>query len=280
MKRKDLYNYIREEIINELSEAPVPTTITDKSGVSKVLKVDNADAASITTIKTDPNITSATMGATKLKEMARVAKGLKPGKNIEDIKSIYTTSIAAKVLDLVEKAGENGITIKEIAEALGIKNVQQINPLIRELQAIGAISKDGASTEEPTSTVSEPEDIESKDEEEIEIEDTDDEEIDRDEEESTTDNWEKPEEEEEESKEFEKEPSAGDIKNTDIGVPTGKEAEINSIVSKIKTIANKIENLEGTEREAKIKALKQYINNNKSLLKGIDIDIITNGLIS
>ena len=270
MKRNELYNYIKTEIINELSEAPVPTTITDKSGVSKVLKVDNADAASITTIKTDPNITSATMGATKLKEMARKAGALKAGAGFEEAKSIFTNSRAAKVLELVEKAGENGITTPEIMSALGIKNMPQINPLIRELIAIGAITKDGKAadlTAEPE--ITEPETTEpemaDKDEDEIEIE---------------KDEYEQPEEEEE--VEIEVEPSAADLKAAEkvTGAIAGKETEINTVVSKIKTIAGKIENLKGTDRENKLTSLKQFINNNKSLLKGVDLNSITNGLIS
>ena len=270
MKRNELYNYIKTEIINELSEAPVPTTITDKSGVSKVLKVDNADAASITTIKTDPNITSATMGATKLKEMARKAGALKAGAGFEEAKSIFTNSRAAKVLELVEKAGEAGITTPEIMAALGIKNMPQINPLIRELIAIGAITKDGKSIDQTTEPeVEEPETVEpemaDKDEDEIEVE---------------KDEYEQPEEEEE--VEIEVEPSAADLKAAEkiIGVPSGKETEINTVVSKIKIIADKIENLKGADRETKLKSLKQFINNNKSLLKGVDLNSITNGLIS
>jgi hypothetical protein len=35
----------------------------------------------------------------------------------------------------------------------------------------------------------------------------------------------------------------------------------------------------GPDREKKVAALKQYINNNKNLLKGRDINTLTNGLI-
>jgi hypothetical protein len=268
MKRKDLYNYIREEIINELSEID-----TDKTRGTVVMpKTTNpADVKKMTDSGVD----------VELKEMARKATGLKPGKNIDDIKSIYVSSIASKVLDLVKDAGEDGITIGEIAQALGIKSVPQINPLIRELIAIGAISKGESAMDEPESTP-EPEVTIAKDEkeeEEIEMEmepeEDEEEELDSDDEETDK-------EEEAASKEFEKEPSSADLAAAEktLGVAPGKETEINTIVSKIKTISDKIEKLSGAEREAKLKALKQYVNNNKALLRGIDIDIVTNGLIS
>jgi len=261
MKRKDLYNYIREEIINELSEVDPDKT----RGTVVMSKTTNpADVKKWTTQGVD----------VELKELARKAKGLKPGKNIEDVKSIYTTSMAAKVLELVENAGEDGITIKEIAEVLGIKDTAQINPLIRELEAIGAIAKGDVSVEEPTITKPEAEKEKEDEEEFIEKDEEEEKELDSDDEETDK-------EEEETAKEFEKEPSSADLAAAEktLGV-AGKEAEINKAISIIKTLTDKIEKLSGTEREVKLKALKQYVNNNKSLLRGIDLDIITNGLIS
>lgn len=285
MKRKDLYNYIREEIINELTPAEQN---------AKKIKIDNANR-DITTLTTklgtekDPNIKKEVEAdlivakeklakANTIKEMARKATGLKPGKNFEDIRSIYIASIASKILDLIKDSGEDGITIGEIAQILN-KNTAQLNPLIRELTALGAIDRGETAVTEPESTP-EPEVTIAKDEEEeeeIEIEPEEDEE-----EELDSDDEETDKEEEEASKEFEKEPSSADLAAAEktLGVAPGKETEINTIVSKIKTISDKIEKLSGAEREAKLKALKQYVNNNKALLRGIDIDIVTNGLIS
>lgn len=265
MKRNELYNYIKTEIINELSE----TTYAGKGAVDKIKKDPKfgaLDASAKTNAINDLN----KGGDVELEEMARKAGALKAGAGFEEAKSIFTNSRAAKVLELVEKAGENGITTPEIMSALGIKNMPQINPLIRELIAIGAITKDGKAadlTAEPE--ITEPETTEpemaDKDEDEIEIE---------------KDEYEQPEEEEE--VEIEVEPSAADLKAAEkvTGAIAGKETEINTVVSKIKTIAGKIENLKGTDRENKLTSLKQFINNNKSLLKGVDLNSITNGLIS
>jgi hypothetical protein len=256
MKRNELYNYIKTEIINELSEVDPDKT----RGTAVMSKATNpADIKKITDSGVD----------VELKEMARKAGALKAGAGFEEAKSIFTNSRAAKVLELVEKAGEAGITTPEIMAALGIKNMPQINPLIRELIAIGAITKDGKAADQTAEPeVEEPETIEpemaDKDEDEIEVE---------------KDEYEQPEEEE---VEIEVEPSAADLKAAEkiVGVPSGKETEINTVVSKIKTIAGKIENLKGADRETKLTSLKQFINNNKSLLKGVDLNSITNGLIS
>ena len=264
MKRNELYNYIKTEIINEL------TTVTKNTQSSEIPAISKTEEVPPSTV--DAAIKSAKQSGkdVNIAEMARKAGALKAGAGFEEAKSIFTNSRAAKVLELVEKAGEAGITTPEIMAALGIKNMPQINPLIRELIAIGAITKDGKAadlTAEPE--VEEPETAEpemaDKDEDEIEIE---------------KDEYEQPEEEEE--VEIEVEPSAADLKAAEkiVGVPSGKETEINTVVSKIKTIAGKIENLKGADRETKLTSLKQFINNNKSLLKGVDLNSITNGLIS
>lgn len=281
MKHNELYNYIKTEIINELSEGPAEDNAANAAAEkNRQAQIAAAAAASTaadaakkaadtkkaeTTADKNPGLTE-----DGLNEMARKAGALKAGAGFEEAKSIFTNSRAAKVLELVEKAGEAGITTPEIMAALGIKNMPQINPLIRELIAIGAITKDGKAadlTAEPE--VEEPETAEpemaDKDEDEIEIE---------------KDEYEQPEEEEE--VEIEVEPSTADLKAAEkiVGLPSGKETEINTVVSKIKTIAGKIENLKGTDRENKLTSLKQFINNNKSLLKGVDLNSITNGLIS
>jgi hypothetical protein len=273
MKRNELYNYIKTEIINELSLNE--GTAEENAAKQAEMKSIDAQIKALTTKKSEV-AKSGAVAESDILEMARKAGALKAGAGFEEAKSIFTNSRAAKVLELVEKAGENGITTPEIMSALGIKNMPQINPLIRELIAIGAITKDGKAAdltaepevEEPETT--EPEmAVEPEEEEEIEIEDED---------ETTKDE----EEDEEVAAEFEAEPSAADVKAAEkiAGVPSGKEAEINTVVSKIKTIAGKIENLKGADRETKLTSLKQFINNNKSLLKGVDLNSITNGLIS
>ncbi len=63
-------------------------------------------------------------------------------------------------------------------------------------------------------------------------------------------------------------------------VSTGKTEEINKAINIVKNLSTKIQDMKkGPDREKKIAALKQYINNNKNLLKGRDINTLTNGLI-
>jgi hypothetical protein len=269
MKRQDLYNYIREEIINELTE----TTYAGKAATDQMKKdpkfnslTPSAKANAINDLSKGGDVE---LEEAELSEMGRKGKGYKPGANLSKAKQVYTTSKLAQILELIENAGEDGITAKEIQAATGIKNLPQLYPLLGQLAAIGAIIDPKATvsvsepeTEKPETT--EPE-MADKDEDEVEIE---------------KDEYEQP--EEEEDVEIEVEPSAADLKAAEkiASVPSGKEAEINTVVSKIKTIAGKIENLTGSEYDAKLKALKQFVANNKGLLKGVDLNSITNGLIS
>ena len=55
---------------------------------------------------------------------------------------------------------------------------------------------------------------------------------------------------------------------------------INKAINIVKNLSTKIQGMKkGPDREKKVAALKQYINNNKNLLKGRDINTLTNGLI-
>lgn len=192
MKRKDLYEYIRQEIINELTETPQQTTITNKAGISKVLKIDDADASTITNIKTDPNVQSATIGATKLKEMSRHAAVITIGdsEKVQLAKEIYGGSDIEKIIDLVVSAGEEGITQEKISEVLGIR-FNELTQSIKDLTKIGAFSKPQKSIDtKPT-----PELPVSKSEKEPEKDDWEQDE------EPEKDDWEKPEEPEESEEE-------------------------------------------------------------------------------
>jgi hypothetical protein len=280
MKHKDLYNYIKTEIINELiegkAEDDAATAAALKNQQAQIAAATAASAAADAAKKAADKKKAETTSDQKpgltedgLNEMGRKGKGYKPGANLSKAKQVYTASKLAQILELIENAGEDGITAKEIQAATGIKNLPQLYPLLGQLAAIGAIIDPKVTTGVSEPGIEEPETTEpemtDKDEDEIEIE---------------KDEYEQP--EEEEDIEIEVEPSAADLKAAEkiTGTPSGKEAEINTVVSKIKTIAGKIENLEGSEYDIKLKALKQFVANNKGLLKGVDLNSITNGLIS
>jgi hypothetical protein len=212
MKRKDLYNYVRTEIINELSEA----TYAGKDAADDMQKDPkfnslNADA------KTKAKAELGKGGSVTIGEMARKGSNIKAGTNFAAIKNAYAGSIIERILNKIEEAGDAGITSKEIMAAVGIKASSQLNPIMRELMELGAISGPApkeaeAEPEEITpeddltnlgipKVTDNPEDKEVDDDELIAVED---------------DEYYKPEEEEDSTEE---EPKALDIKAAD------KEAE-------------------------------------------------------
>lgn len=134
MKRKDLYNYIREEIINELSE----TTYAGKDSVSKIQKDPKFNALK-PDAKTNAISDLKTGGDVELEEMARKGSNIKVGENFSTIKDVYAGSMIERILNAVEEAGEEGITPKNIQTAVGIKASSQLNPIMRELMELGAI---------------------------------------------------------------------------------------------------------------------------------------------
>jgi hypothetical protein len=73
MKKSELQELIREVIDEVMNEATQSTTIDfkDKNRGDKILDIDPSDVPTINKLKTDPNISSVTMGTKKLKEMAR-----------------------------------------------------------------------------------------------------------------------------------------------------------------------------------------------------------------
>ena len=74
MKRKELYKYIREEIISELNvnETILNAVIDykDKSTPDKVIRVDDSDVATVNALKTDPTIANLTIGKKIVKKGA------------------------------------------------------------------------------------------------------------------------------------------------------------------------------------------------------------------
>jgi hypothetical protein len=70
MKKSALKKYIKEQIVNALSEATEKTTIDYKNPAmsDKVLDIDPTDTATINNIKSNPNVKSAFTDTKKIKE--------------------------------------------------------------------------------------------------------------------------------------------------------------------------------------------------------------------
>jgi hypothetical protein len=210
MKRKDLYNYVREEIINELT---IVTKNTSSDEIPNIAKAEKTDASSV---KKAVDAAKASGKDINIAELARKGSSIKAGENFAAIKSAYAGSIIERILNKIEEAGDAGVTPKEIMVAVGIKAPSQLNPIMRELMELGAISgpppREEAEPEEITpeddlanigipKVTDNPEDKEVDDDELVAVED---------------DEYYKPEEEEDSTEE---EPKALDIKAAD------KEAE-------------------------------------------------------
>lgn len=253
MKRKELYNYVREEIINELTEADLDKT----SGTVVMKKGSNpSDIKKMTSQGID----------VELKEMAsykffRVADREK----FNTLKDIYANTIDARILDSIEASGEKGITQADLAAELGIAS-SLINPILKKFGSTNAITL--PSSEKP---VKEPE-VEEPEVEEPETEEPESDSI------------------SDEDMEPIDEPSAADIADAEkevgsIDTPTVDTEKIeaaNKAADIIKKLSFKIENMKkGPERERKMAALKQYVKNNRgTVLKGYKISDLTNGLVS
>jgi hypothetical protein len=206
MKRKDLYNYVREEIINEL------TIITKNTSSDEIPNIAKAEKIDTSSVKKAVDTAKSSGKDVNIAELARHSSNIVAGENFNEIKSLYAGSIIERILNIIEEAGEEGTTVKKAIEALGgeIKHSSQFNPIKNELIELGAISGPLTSTEEPeeTSTDAEETDTETTSDNK-EVDDDEFIEVDKDE-------WEKPEDEEEPEVE---EPKAADIKAAD------KEAE-------------------------------------------------------
>jgi hypothetical protein len=142
MKRKDLYEYVRESIINELTVTPVTS-----ANAADVKRKISSSSGLTSTQKTDLT-KSATPGSTinlpesELEEMARKANNLKVGsqEKFEAAKDLYEGGWIANLLNFIAEAGEDGISQKDLAEKLGKKDSANINPAIQELKMVKAIA--------------------------------------------------------------------------------------------------------------------------------------------
>lgn len=154
MKRKDLYNHIKEEIVGALSE----TTYAGKDSVPKIQKDQkfnalkpDAKANAISDLKAG--------GDVELEEMANIGSKIK----IQDTtkfalaKEIYSSGRTGALLDALETAGEEGMTQKELGTALGLKNDSELNSVITNLRMAGVLTPKREKSVKPEKSSSETE---------------------------------------------------------------------------------------------------------------------------
>jgi hypothetical protein len=154
MKRKDLYNYIKEEIVEALSE----TTYAGKDAVQKIQKDPNFNS-----LKPDAKINTISDlkagGDVELEEMANIGSKIK----IQDpakfalAKEIYSSGRTGALLDALETAGEEGMTQKELGVALGLKNDSELNSVITNLRMAGVLTQKREKSIKPEKSSSETE---------------------------------------------------------------------------------------------------------------------------
>jgi hypothetical protein len=146
MKRTELYNHIRNEIVNELTVVTKSTTSDEINDIAKSEKTPT------TTVKKAIDTAKSTGKDVNIAEMARTPNNIKLGdpSKVELIKKLYSGTWKGNMLDVVEKAGEDGISQAELALAVGKKSQPAINPSVSEFLKVGAFalvnkssSKDG-----------------------------------------------------------------------------------------------------------------------------------------
>lgn len=140
MKRKDLYNYIKEEIVNELTNESVAVELTGTTGKT-VQSFPNLSAAN--KFKSEnPNIKAIKqLEEDELEEMANVADIIKI-QNPEKFtlaKEIYTAGKTGALLSAVEAAGAEGITKTSLGTTLNVRD-SELSPIINSLRAAGVLS--------------------------------------------------------------------------------------------------------------------------------------------
>jgi hypothetical protein len=139
MKRKELYEYIREEIIGTLSEDNT-ALVTSKAGTKSV---SFKNPAELNSLKSDSNVSNiTTTSGQKIKEMANVSSKIKINdpEKFALAKEIYTAGKTRALLNAVEESGDEGMTQTELGIALNIKNDSELNPIIGSLRAAGVLT--------------------------------------------------------------------------------------------------------------------------------------------
>jgi hypothetical protein len=279
MKRKELYNYIREEIVNELTLSE--GTAEENAAKAAELKSIDAQMKALATKKSEV-VKSGAVAEVELEEMARTANNIKLGDpaKVALIRKLYGGTWKGNMLDVVEKAGDEGISQLELALAVGKKSQPAINPAVSEFLKVGAfaLSKVAGATAEPT--------VAPSSEEEEWMADAD-----------VKDDWEKA--EDEDSDMMDKGPSAADIKaaeKTAVKVSGGKgyakqlapedEEKYTRLRTGIETKVAKIMALQKPKRAASndMQVLKALINRDdvKKLFKakGVSLTDLVADIIS
>ncbi len=157
MKRKDLYEYVRESIINELT-INEELIIYTSDGTAKAANSSQKAEAAAAVKKSPPvsvrfaktgDISAVTKENIDVKitpesdlEEARKANNLKVGsqEKFEAAKDLYEGGWIANLLKFIAEAGEEGISQKDLAVKLGKKDSANINPAIQELKMVKAIA--------------------------------------------------------------------------------------------------------------------------------------------
>jgi hypothetical protein len=259
MKRKDLYEYIREQIINELSEGSTKTFIASSSSDEENAITTDSSISSASKIPAIKALKGSKPGAAVVvptNEMARPANVLKKGENFTLIKNIYAGSKIENILNIIEEAGEEGANSKTILTTSGIKYSQELSPILGELISLKAISSNVKTPiVEPELSTTTPED-----EENFDFLDTEEDAIPKDE-------FEKPDDEEIDTAAI----SAATAGADQDMMPTNKDIEtINKIrdilIKKKDKLIKADEAGDDLTFEREKAALKQYINNNKSAI--------------
>lgn len=141
MKRKDLYNYIKEEIVEALSE----TTYAGK-GAKPTIQQDPKWSALKSDAKKNALADLDKGGDVELEEagineMARKAGTYKVGEadKFAEAKELYSAGLYADLLKAVEEAGEEGITQKELGIKLGKGDGSSLNLTLNKFKDIGVL---------------------------------------------------------------------------------------------------------------------------------------------
>ena len=306
MKRTDLHKYIREQIINELTEGPVEdaaaktTAIAaqtakkaelEKAMITAKLTVAAANAAKVVADKkaaetTQQSTIIATDKKPELEEMARPSDLYKKNNEakFKEALDLYSSDTVEHVmLSLIEKAGEDGISKIDIENKLketGVKNtdVAMVSNILTDFFNNDVLNKPNAKTYAPE----EPEEAD------YSFLDSDD-----DEESKKSEPELEPELEPEKSpEEIEKEMDAAAISAASAGADkdimpsdTSKDVEaLNKIKDILTKKKNKIEKADedgdDATYEKEMTALKQFVSNNKKTInKNEDIKSIISSII-
>lgn len=193
MKRKDLYNYIKEEIVEALSEGGT-INIVATSGNEEEQSIQNdpkikqkSDVIKALKNATPGQVVRASTNEAEIEESnkADIIKIQNPEK-FALAKEIYTAGKTGALLSAVEAAGAEGITKTSLGTTLNVRD-SELSSIINSLRAAGVLSPKrekgaGAGEEEPELPTLSPD--EEPEEDDWETQKT------------NPDDWETPEEEE------------------------------------------------------------------------------------